>query len=122
MNRRILRRVALALIALVTFAQASVALAACPMERGAMAQAAADGSCCDTTQLELQPQLTNGCVAHCTADLQLWAMPVALVRPPADVPVLFVPAAQPDPPTGAGFATPPLLAPPSRILLHSFLI
>jgi hypothetical protein len=122
MSRRILRRIALALIAVVAFAQANVALAACPMERGAMAQAAADGGCCDTPQLEPAPQLTNGCVAHCTADLQLSAVPVALVRPPADVPVLFVPGAQPDLPTGAGLATPPLLAPPSRILLHSFLV
>ena len=122
MKLRLIRRIALVLVAVLAFAQANVALAACPTERGAMALAAADGGCCDTPQFEPAPQLTNGCVAHCTADLQLSALPLALVRAPADVPVLFVAGPEPDLPTGAGLATPPLVSVPSRILLHSFLI
>lgn len=122
MKLRTLRRIALALIALLAFAQANVALAACPMERGGMAQAATDAGCCDTPQFEPVPQLSNGCVAHCTADLQLAGMPAALVHPPADVAVLVLPPPRPRLPTGIGLSAPPPVAVPSRILQHSFLI
>jgi hypothetical protein len=121
MNRRILRRVAVAIIALLAFAQANVALAACPLDRAGMAQAVQDGGCCDGPQLEPAPQLTNGCVAHCTSDLQLAGLPTALVRAPADAPVLFV--FDPDPHLAPGpWAAPPPVPIASRILLHSFLI
>jgi hypothetical protein len=122
MKLRALRRIALALIPLLAFAQANVALAACPMERGGMAQAATDGGCCDTLEFEQAPQLSNGCLAHCTAELQLSGFPVALVRAPADVAVLFVPRLEAQRPTGIGLSAPPPIAVPSRIVLHSFLV
>ena len=119
MNRRLVRRLAFALIAFLAFAQAGLALAGCTMDRGGMAQMAAGGDCCTSTpQFEPGPQLKNDCVAHCTADLQLPGEPTALVGAPAEVLVLVLPhRAAPYP------AAPPLpRVIPSRILLHSFLI
>jgi hypothetical protein len=119
MNRRLVRRLAFALIAFLAFAQAGVALAGCIMERGGMANMAAAGDCCSPAP-EFQPvsELKNDCLAHCTADLQLSGLPLALVQAPADAPVLFVP------PPSVTCRAPPSPAPPipSRILLHSYLI
>lgn len=120
MNRRFIRRLALALIAFLAFAQASVALAACTMERGTMAQMATlDDACCGVPEVK-PTALTSGCVVHCTADLQLSGLSLDLARVPAAVPVFVVQdrAFGPAPP-----ATPeaPRTIPP-RILLHSFQI
>ena len=119
MNRRLLRRFAVALIALLAFAQAGVALAGCFMDRGGMANMAMLGDCCNPApEFEPVPELKNDCLAHCTADLQLSGLPVALVQAPADAPVLLVPLPL------ATYPPPPLPTPsiPSRILLHSYLI
>jgi hypothetical protein len=119
MNRRLVRRLALALIAFLAFAQAGVALAGCVMERGGMANMAAAGDCCSPAP-EFQPvaELKNDCLAHCTADLQLSGLPLALVQAPADAPVLLLPR-----PSLTYPAAPPPAPPiPSRILLHSYLI
>ena len=124
MNRRFIRRLALALIAMLAFAQASVALAACSVDRGEMAQMVSTGEdCCANPEVQAwEAQLTNGCVAHCTADLQLSGLPIALVHQ-ADDTVVFVlpprdsgfrPTAQRDPPLARVI--------PPRILLHSFLV
>lgn len=126
MNRRLIRRLALALIALLAFAQASVVLAACSMERGEMARMATattgDDCCGPGPEFQPAPQLTNDCLAHCTADLQLCGAPPALVRGPADAPVLLWPDTTRSPPLRAGSEAPPARTIPSRILLHSFLI
>jgi hypothetical protein len=119
MNRRLVRRLALALIAVLAFAQASVALAACSMERGEMAQMSSGADCCGGVEVKLSA-LPNDCVAHCTSDLQLSGLPVVLVQAPAATQLFMLPrvpdriAARHEPPLRA--------APPRRILLHSFLI
>lgn len=122
MNARAIRRFALALIALLVYAQGAVALAACTMDRGGMAQAMAGHDCCDTSGDQSQLRLGNVCLAHCTAGLQAFELPAALVRAPADAAVLTVPvadAASPDPRGHPVQATPPV---PPRILFQSFQI
>jgi hypothetical protein len=122
MNVHTIRRVAVALIALLVYVQGSVALAACKLDRGAMALAAAGHECCDTTDAESEPQLGNVCLAHCTANLQVFELPMALVRAPADAAVLIAPVAgadSPDPRARAASSTPVV---PPRILFQSFLI
>jgi hypothetical protein len=112
-------------MALLAFAQASVALAACSMDRGGMAQMVTVGDGCGDCNAEVKtyvPQYANRCVAHCTADLQLNGLALALVRGPADAPVLLVPRVEPRFLGGAGLEAPPPGAVPPRILLHSFLI
>lgn len=82
-----------------------------------------DGCGCDADEVKASaPQHANRCIAHCTADLQLPGLAAALVRGPADAPVLVVPRVEPRFLSGAGFEVPRSPAVPSRILLHSFLI
>jgi hypothetical protein len=60
-------------------------------------------------------------VAHCTSDLRAAGFAPALVRAPADAPVLLLTRVADD--RGrAELGAPPPEAVPSRILLHSFLI
>jgi hypothetical protein len=124
MKTSVIRRIALVLIAILAFAQTSVAFAACAMERGDMAQMASTGDdCCGGPLVQSsEPQLANACVAHCTADLQLPVAPMALVHLPADTPVLLLQQSECSSPHRAVLEQPPPRAVPSRILLHSFLI
>jgi hypothetical protein len=124
MNLRLIRRVSIWLIAMLAFAQASVAIAACSMERGSLAPMLemADGCDCETQVKPDAPQYANRCVAHCTADLQLSGGAAALVRSPADAPVLFVQSFDRSPVLCTGLEAPPPGTVPPRILLHSFLI
>jgi hypothetical protein len=121
MTFRLIRRIAIALLTLYAFGQASVALAACGMERGAMAQVMAmpAGDTCEDCAKADADSVTPLCVAHCTADLQLTAaapdaLPAAAIADP--LMTIAVPR----------FRSPPVLAylppgaPPRRILLHSF--
>ena len=123
MNLHLVRRVATLLIALFVFAQGSVVFAACTMDRASMAQAmtmASDESCtCGGS--EMQKSVTASCVAHCTVDLQLAGLPIALVHGAVSTPVLVVPPAEVHPSLTA-LHTPPPPPLPRRILLHSFLI
>jgi len=121
MTSRLIRRIAIALLALYAFGQASVALAACGMDREAMAQAMAmpAGDTCDDCANAAADAITPLCVAHCTSDLQLTAAaPDAL--PAAAILDSLMAIAVPR------FRSPPVLAylppgaPPRRILLHSF--
>ena len=119
MNRRLIRRIAFVILALLGFAQASFALAGCVMDRGGMAAMASTGDCCGgTPQFEALPQLKNGCLAHCTADLQVTGEPAGLVQASADVLVYLVPPRTVPYPA----APPPARVIPPRILLHSYLI
>ena len=123
MNLRLIRRTALCLIAVLAFAQASVVLAACAMDRGTMAPMLGMTEGCGGCETDTDiAQAANRCVAHCTADLQLPGSMTALVRSPAQAPVLLLPAVHrfASPRTGLDEAPPG--APPRRILLHSFLI
>jgi hypothetical protein len=131
MSRRLIRRLAFALIAVLAFAQASVVLAACAMDRGEMGammaqvneSGAADEGCCAPASVSLpEAQVVSNCFAHCTADLQLTGFPVALVQVPAATPVLLLPQLEPSPPGRALLEAPPPPTLASRILLHSFLI
>ena len=124
MNRRYTRRISIWLIAMLVFAQASLAVAACTMDRGSLAPMLEMGAGCDC-ETELKPdapQYANRCVAHCTADLQLSGSMTALVRSPAYVPVLWLPPIERHASPRTGLDETPPGAPPSRILLHSFLI
>jgi len=120
MTSRFIRRFAVALIALYAFGQASAALAACAMDRGAMAQAMAmpAGDACDDCAKAGADSVTTLCVAHCTADLQLTGAAPDVVAAPAVQPPTALPITR--------FRSPPVLAylPPGtlprRILLHSF--
>jgi len=114
-------------LALLTFAQASVAFSSCSMDRGTMNTAMAagndkSGADCEGSVTDAVPQNANLCALHCTWDLQVAGVAVALLRSPADLPILTValPRAAPAPRTG--LRAPPSGAPPHRILSHSFLI
>lgn len=122
MTIRLVRRIAIALLAFYAFGQASIAFAACGMDRGAMAQAMAmpGDQACDGCPAAGASAVTALCVAHCTTDLQITAA-LDAVPAPAVAEVLSsieVPR----------FRSPPILAylspgaPPRRILLHSFQI
>lgn len=123
MTARLIRRIAIALLALYAFGQASVALAACGMDREAMARAMAmpAGEPCGGCAPAERDSVGAVCVAHCTADLQTVsttpgdaAPPSAIVVPLKAVPPVFRSALL--------LACPPPGAPPRRILLHSFQI
>ena len=123
MNRSLLRRTAILLTALFLFAQGSVALAACAMDRGSMAPAMempADMECdCGEVQANTAPSAT--CVAHCTVDLQLSGAAFVLVHAPSVSAVLYVVAFR-DSSIRFAEKAPPRSGVPPRILLHSFLI
>ena len=124
MPRRLIRRFALLLIAVLGFAHGAVALAGCAMERGGMAQMAEmDGDCASQAEGKARPsEHANRCVAHCTADLQLPGFEAALVREPTDAPVLILVSQGSSFPGRAEAEVPPPRTVPHRILLHSFLI
>ena len=127
MTVRLKRRGAMLTLALLAFAQASVAFSGCSMDRGTMSPAmAADkdesGADCETPMTETSPQNVNLCALHCTWDLQVAGVAVALLRSPADLPILTVASPHAVPAPRTGLHAPPLGAPPHRILLHSFLI
>jgi hypothetical protein len=122
MSPRLIRRVAVMLIALLAFAHGSLALAACGMDRGSMAQAMvmSDMPDCDSAVGDA-PAPGAVCASHCSSDLQFPGLQVPLVRGAATVPVLVVEMRERHF-EGAQLAAPPHPAPPRRILLHSFLI
>jgi hypothetical protein len=125
MKRQLLRRIALALIAMLVFAQGSVALAACSMDRGSLAPMLEMADGCGDCEIQVKPdgpQYANRCLAHCTSDLQLSGSFAVLAVHPADVPLLVLPrAAVYGVPRAVAQVSPPG-AVPVRILLHSFLI
>jgi hypothetical protein len=125
MNLRLIRRVSIWLIAMLAFAQASVAIAACTMDRGSLApmlEMTGDCGDCKTQVKPDAPQYANRCVAHCTSDLQLSGSLAALAVHPAEVPVLLLPRAEVYRVPRADAHVSPPGAVPVRILLHSFLI
>jgi hypothetical protein len=124
-KRTLKRWIALVLLAVFSFSHASLALADCPVDRATLAQAiaqAAENPCCNrVSPAGYESLYGNRCVAHCTSDLRAAGLAVALVRAPADAPVLLL-AAFDDDRARARFDAPPPEAVPPRILLHSFLI
>ena len=127
MNARLIRRLAMVLLAALAFTQASVAFAACPLDRGTLSHMIApqgDEPCddCATSVTGFDSLYANRCLAHCTADLQLTGDAVAIVRGPGDAAILHAPRADLRLAILTGLDGPPPGALPSRILLHSFLI
>ena len=120
MTLRFTRRIVVALLAFYAFGQAGVALAACGMDRGAMAQAMAmpAGETCGDCASSGTDSVSALCVAHCAADLQIaGTAPDAAVAPPIAGSMLVAPPRFGSPPVVTCL---PPAAPPRRILLHSF--
>ena len=127
MKSRTRRWVAIAVLALLGFTQASLVLAACAMDRAQLAQVLTqpdDHACCDEMASgqggDGMPMTANECVVHSTADLQAPGGPLPIFAAIADLPILHLPVVRP--------AVVPRATPlrrervPSRILLHSYLI
>ncbi len=127
MRNRTILWIARLLLAVTAFSQASIAFADCPAERAGLAHALAAEKMegCEsavTAFTQSGPQNANRCVAHCTADLQIPVAPVAIVRAPSHAPVLLLPHAGRVVFRQTGLESPAPGTPPSRILLHSYLI
>src|SRR5260221_10391008 len=91
------RWIAVLALAALAFGQASVAVAACQMDRGTMAQAIAVQPAepcgdCDTpvTAHTNDSVVASTCVAHCTSDLQLSNAPVPDLAVPGSAPLLVL--------------------------------
>ena len=119
-SRRLKRLLTLVLLAALGFAQASIALAACELDRGSLAQAMESEADCPCA--EPSGELTVGCVAHCTADLQLAGAATVIARAPGDTPVLLVVPGEPRQDAREWQAAHPPGGLPARILFQSFLI
>lgn len=130
MTRRLKRWLSIVLLAALGFSHASLAVAACVMDRADLSQMLvsqeAVHDCCDTFDGHGEggnPSMTaNACVAQGTADLQLYSsasVPV-LLSTSARI-VLVLPPAIERPLVRRSIERPPAAVPP-RILLHSFLI
>jgi hypothetical protein len=114
--------IALLMLAMLAFTQTAVALTVCSMERGVPTQMTADGHACESAAPGPMNIGANGCVAHCTSDLQQAGFAIGLVPDAADAPALLVSLLEPSSSRHQGLDSPPPGAPPRRILLHSFLI
>src|SRR4051812_6494844 len=122
MNRRLIRRIAFCLIALLGFAQGTVALAACMMERGGAMQADSAGhrSDCDMQPASGQtesPLPANLCAAHCTADLKPPGVPAVVVQAQGESQVLFAFPSPVERGAAPAAEVPPPQTVPPRILL-----
>lgn len=119
-GRRLKRAIALVIFAALAFAQANVALAACRIDRGNLSQAIESRADCPCSKA--MAQLTLGCLAHCTADLQLAGAATVIARAPADTPVLLVASSEPGYDLRERQEARPPGGLPARILFQSFLI
>jgi len=128
MRRSIKRWLAIMLLGTLGFAQASLALTACAMDRGQLADmlSAQSHECCDETASapcdESMAVPANVCFTGSTADLQAVAAAVLNADAPVQVVAWLVPDPQPEYVLAARSPAPPPKALPPRILLHSFLI
>lgn len=125
MMRRSLRKIALSLLGLLLFAQASVVLSACQGERASpahMMSAPASEDGCDGCDMTMSHEdYANTCFAHCTSDLQLTGERWRPAPSATGVAVLRLPRAAPQE-LAKGLDGPAPGAPPRRILFRSFLI
>ena len=121
------RWLAIFVLAAIAFTQASLAFSTCQLDRKslprAMGSASAAAHACETAVAKDWTKFPNRCLAHCTADLQTVGDAVALVRSPADAPVLTLVRLERLPFQRTDLeALPPPPAPPPRILFHQLLI
>lgn len=127
MTRRLKRWLSIVLLAGLGFSHASLAVAACVMDRADLSQmlatqAAAD-ECCEACDGEGSVSMTaNACVAQGTVDLQLSGAVSVPVLPGASARIVLVVPSAVEQPVERRFTERPPAAVPSRILLHSFLI
>jgi hypothetical protein len=129
MTRRLNRWLSIALLVALGFSHASLAVAACVMDRAELSQMLASEEavhdCCDTADGHGQGgdlMTANGCVAQGTADLQLYGSASVPVLPGTSARiVLILPPVIERPLERRSIERPPPVV-PSRILLHSFLI
>ena len=131
MARMFLRRdhgrwIGLVLLAAIAFTQASVAFSDCQLDRAALAATIglSKASPCEHggPVAKTWIKFTNRCFAHCTTDLQTVGSPVALVRHPADAPVLALAPLAPRLFGRIQFDALPPGTPPRRILFRTLLI
>lgn len=126
MSRTLRTWIAALLLGAIGFAQASISMAACSMERGSMNEVLAtetSAPCdCGTAMTEFGPLYTNRCLAHCTSDLQLSGVATALAIGIPGTPTLLLPRARQRAAWPRRVATPPATGIPKRIQLHSFLV
>lgn len=114
------------LLVLLGFAHATIAMADCLIDRGFLAQVlgvpapAAEPCASDPGMSSYGPLYENRCTAHCTADLQLSGVQVALVSPVVHEHYLLVLRRDAAAVPRAALIFPPAPAVPPRILLHSF--
>ena len=124
LRRSLKRAVALVVLGGLAFAQASVVLAACQMERGDLAHMFSAGEesseCADSMAASTPGDSLNGCVAHCTSDLQAVGGFAIIIHAPA-LQILALPRSEFESGFASGPAGPPPARVPPRILLHSFL-
>ena len=127
MNRRIRRSLSIFLLAMLGFAQASMVIAACSMDRANLAQmlaAAESHDCCDQSNAcpdgSAVAMSATACMSQSTSDLQAFGVASLGVGAAATL-VLFQVASSP-PPSAHPPVVPRPAAVPRRILLHSFLI
>ena len=114
------------LLAAIGFMQASLAFSGCQLDLAALSATLRSSVShpCDEAGIVAKAwiKFTNRCFAHCTADLQTVGDAVALVRSPADAPVLAVAPLQPLSLARSAFDTPQPGTPPPRILFRSLRI
>lgn len=125
MSRRAFRRIALVLLALLGFAQASIALAACTMDRSALGPANVDSAtmeCGLPEHTDPGPVNANVCLAHCTADLTSTPGVAPVVPALPQTPVLTLPRIDQTARPLMHEQVPPPGMPPPRVLFHSYLI
>ena len=126
MKRDSRRWLAIFVLAAIAFTQASLAFSACQLDRKslprAMGSAGAVAHDCEIPIATDWTKYPNRCFAHCTADLQTVGNAVALVRNPADAPVLALVRLERLPFARTGLEASPPGAPPPRILFQQFLI
>lgn len=130
MTRRLKRWLSIVLLAALGFSHASLAVAACVMDRAELSQMLvsqeAVHDCCDTSDGHGEggslSMAANACVAQGTADLQLYSSASVPVLPGTSARIVLVVPPAIERPLERRLIERPPVAVPSRILLHSFLI
>lgn len=114
------------MLAAIAFLQMSLAFSDCQLDRASLAdtlRSSMSEPCHEEAVVAKHwVKFENRCFAHCTADLQTVGHGVALIRNPADAPVLALPPAQLRMPVRVAFEGPRPGTPPPRILFGSLLI
>jgi hypothetical protein len=130
MTHRLKRWLSILLLAALGFSHASLAVAACVMDRADLSQMLASQDavheCCDTPDGHGEggnvSMTANACMAQGTADLQLYGSASVPVLAGASPRLVLVVLPAIERPLERRLIERPPAAVPSRILLHSFLI